>query len=187
MAIATPEGYRSLDGRSLAGYLDGLPRIRTWLGGGPEAWRVSEVGDGNLNLVFTVEGPAGDLCVKQALPYVRLVGEGWPLGLKRAWFEHQAASIQARHAPDQIPEMLHYDPQLYLMAMARCHPHVIMRRGMILGTVYPEFAAHIGELIDDSRYRAIARRVEVDLHRAQAASRRIPSWKRTASRTWETQ
>ncbi|HYE20795.1 MAG TPA: hypothetical protein VEA69_20275 [Tepidisphaeraceae bacterium] len=37
-----------------------------------------------------------------------------------------------------------------------------------------EFAAHIGELIDDSRYRAIARRVEVDLHRAEAARRRIP-------------
>jgi hypothetical protein len=37
-----------------------------------------------------------------------------------------------------------------------------------------DFAAHIGELIDDSKYRAIARRVEVDLHRAQAASRRIP-------------
>ncbi|HSI34150.1 MAG: hypothetical protein ACAI43_22260 [Phycisphaerae bacterium] len=37
-----------------------------------------------------------------------------------------------------------------------------------------DFAAHIGELIDDSRYRSIARRIEVDLHRAQAASRRVP-------------
>ena len=31
------------------------------------------------------------VAVKQALPYVRLVGESWPLGLKRAWFEHRAA------------------------------------------------------------------------------------------------
>ena len=51
------------------------------------------------------------LCVKQALPYVRLVGEGWPLDLKRAWFEHRAASIQSAHAPAQIPELLHFDEQ----------------------------------------------------------------------------
>ena len=55
---------------------------------------MTEVGDGNLNLVFMVEGPAGDLCVKQALPYA-LVGDSWPLDLKQAWFEHRA-SIQSR-------------------------------------------------------------------------------------------
>ena len=41
----------------------------------PSDWRIREVGDGNLNLVFIVEGPAGGVVVKQALPYVRLVGE----------------------------------------------------------------------------------------------------------------
>ena len=34
-----------------------------------------EVGDGNLNLVFIVEGDKSGVIVKQALPYVRLVGE----------------------------------------------------------------------------------------------------------------
>jgi 5-methylthioribose kinase len=98
---------------------------------------VREVGDGNLNLVFIVEGPDGDVCAKQALPYVRLVGEAWPLPLKRAWFEHEAAVIQSRHAPAQIPEVLHYDEKLYLIAMERLSPHVIMRQGMIRGVVYP--------------------------------------------------
>lgn len=152
MAITTPEGYRALSERTLADYLAELPVIRTRLGGHPEDWRVSEVGDGNLNLVFIVEGPAGDLCVKQALPYVRLVGEAWPLGLKRAWFEHRAAAIQSRHAPEQIPEVLHYDERLYLIAMARCHPHVIMRRGMIQGIVYPAFAEQIVEYLATTLY-----------------------------------
>ena len=40
---------------------------------------VREVGDGNINFVYILEGPAGCLCVKQALPYVRIVGESWPL------------------------------------------------------------------------------------------------------------
>ena len=39
-----------------------------------------EVGDGNLNLVFKVFDRQGvsRAIVKQALPYVRCVGESWP-------------------------------------------------------------------------------------------------------------
>ncbi len=43
------------------------------------SWSVKEVGDGNINFVYIVEGPAGALCVKQSLPFVRCVGDGWPL------------------------------------------------------------------------------------------------------------
>jgi 5-methylthioribose kinase len=152
LAITTPEGYRALDDRTLAAYLAQVPAISSRLGGDPARWRVSEVGDGNLNLVFIVEGPEGDACVKQALPYVRLVGEGWPLDLRRAWFEHRAASIQSAHAPAQIPELLHYDDKLYLIAMERCRPHVIMRRGMVQGIVYPAFARQIAEYLATTLY-----------------------------------
>ena len=38
-----------------------------------------EVGDGNINFVYIVEGPTGALCVKQSLPFVRCVGDSWPL------------------------------------------------------------------------------------------------------------
>ena len=68
-----------------------------------------EVGDGNLNLVFIVEGPAGGLVVKQALPYVRLVGESWPLPLERAWFEYNALVEQARYGPCLVPKVFHFD------------------------------------------------------------------------------
>jgi 5-methylthioribose kinase len=46
---------------------------------------VREVGDGNLNLVFIVEDArGGSIVLKQALPYVRLVGPGWPMTPDRA-------------------------------------------------------------------------------------------------------
>ena len=35
-------------------------------------------------------GPRAHVVVKQALPYVRCVGESWPLTLERAYFEYQA-------------------------------------------------------------------------------------------------
>ncbi len=53
-----------------------------------------EVGDGNLNLVFKVFDRQGvsRAIVKQALPYVRCVGESWPLTLDRARLEAQTLS-----------------------------------------------------------------------------------------------
>lgn len=152
MGIETPEGYRALSESSVASYLEGLPAIRARLGGTSAEWRVREVGDGNLNLVFIVEGPAGEACVKQALPYVRLVGESWPLELIRAWFEHEASVIQARHAQAQMPEIWHYDERLYLIVMECLTPHVIMRRGMIQGIVYPNFAEQITDYLARTLY-----------------------------------
>ena len=93
MPLPTPEGYRPLDVTTVGDYLADLLAVADRLGGSPAEWRVKEVGDGNLNLVFVVEGPAGGLCVKQALPYVCLVGESWPLPLERAFFEHEALAI----------------------------------------------------------------------------------------------
>lgn len=152
MAIATPDGYRALDEGSVAGWLAGVPDLAGRLGGASASWQVREVGDGNLNLVFLVEGPVGSVCVKQALPYVRLVGESWPLSLSRAFYEHEAAVTHGRLAPGLIPAPLHYDPEMYLIVMERLTPHVIMRRGMIDGIAYPEFARHIAEYMAASLY-----------------------------------
>ena len=152
MASSTPEGYRILDDGTVPEYCAGVPALRQRLGGATADWRVREVGDGNLNLVFIVEGPADALCLKQALPYVRLVGEGWPLDLRRAWFEHRAAAVQSRHAAGLIPELLHFDERLYLIVMECCRPHIIMRRGMIDGIVYPRFVGHIVEYLATTLY-----------------------------------
>ncbi|MCB2054718.1 MAG: S-methyl-5-thioribose kinase [Geminicoccaceae bacterium] len=147
MAIETPEGYAAFDEASLIEHLAGDAVLRGRLGGAPASWKVSEVGDGNLNLVFIVEGPSGDVCVKQALPYVRLVGEGWPLPLERAFFEYRATTLHSEHVPGRMPEILHYDPRLYAIVMERLSPHVIMRRGMIDGIVYEKFADHVTDYL----------------------------------------
>ncbi len=135
-----PEAYVPQTPESLPALLGSVAVIRDLLGGTPDRWSVEEVGDGNLNLVFKVRGPAGGIAVKQALPYVRLVGESWPLPLTRAHFEHLALVRQARHAPGLTPAVLHYDADMALIVMELLEPHIIMRHGMIDGIVYPMFA-----------------------------------------------
>ncbi len=143
MPLDTPADYEPLTERTLPAYLAGLPAARAELGGAPQDWRVKEVGDGNLNLVFLVEGPAGGLCVKQSLPYVRLVGEGWPMPLSRAFFEYRWMQEHGRHAAGRLPCLYHYDERMYAIVMERLAPHVIMRRAMIEARRFPLFAEHM--------------------------------------------
>lgn len=139
----TPSDYRPLDPPSLRNYLASIPKIAVRLGGEPSAWQIEEVGDGNLNLVFKVHGASGGVAVKQALPYVRLVGESWPLPLSRSHYEQMALREHSRRAPGLVPEIFHHDENLALIIMELLEPHIIMRRGMIAGTRYPHFANDI--------------------------------------------
>ncbi|MGY4308429.1 5-methylthioribose kinase [Bradyrhizobium sp. USDA 4369] len=139
----TPSGYRILNETDLRDYLAGTAAVAAQLGGPADRWSITEVGDGNLNLVFIVKGSSGGLAVKQALPYVRLVGESWPLPLSRAHFEHLALSHQGRLAPGLVPAIIHHDPALALTAMELLEPHIIMRKGLVAGTIYPAFVDHI--------------------------------------------
>jgi 5-methylthioribose kinase len=139
--------YRILREADLREYLAGHPAIAVQLGGAPAGWSISEVGDGNLNLVFIVKGNSGGLAVKQALPYVRLVGESWPLPLSRAHYEHMALVHQARLTPKLVPAIMHHDSPLALTAMELLEPHIIMRKGLVAAVKYPRFVEDISTFL----------------------------------------
>ena len=134
-------GYHVLTSESACAYLADRPELSACLGGSPADWQVREVGDGNINLVFVVAGPAGDLIVKQAQPYLRLVGESWPLRRERSWFEHAAMVEQAKHVGRLVPKVFYFDRAMALIVMERLHPHIILRKGFIQAIVYPRLAA----------------------------------------------
>jgi 5-methylthioribose kinase len=139
--------YRPLDESGIRPFLEAIPDVRARLGGAPAAWTVREVGDGNLNLVFLVNGAAGGVCVKQSLPYVRAAGESWPLPLERTWFEQAYFGFIGPHVGGLAPQVYHYDPALFAIVMEQLSPHIIMRRGLIAGVCYPKAAADVADYI----------------------------------------
>ena len=144
--------YRTLDPESLLALIAELRDVRALLGAKSDDWRVREVGDGNLNLVFIVEGPDGSVCVKQALPYVRAAGPSWPMSLERAFFENSYYRAVAPHVGGLIPKIHHYDSDLYCTVMERLSPHIILRRGLIAGRRYAQVARDIGEYVARACY-----------------------------------
>ncbi len=147
MADPTPPGYRPLTEATVPAFLENLPAIRQRLGGKSADWRVSEVGDGNLNLVFLVGGPTGSVCVKQSLPYVRSFGEAWRMPLERAYFEHCYWDAVGPHVTGLAPTIYHYQPELFCIVMEKLEPHIILRRGLIEGTRYPHVARQVGAYV----------------------------------------
>jgi 5-methylthioribose kinase len=164
------DGYRPMDPRGLRGYLAERPELARVLGGRTDAWTVSEIGDGNLNLVFVVSGEAGSLIVKQALPYIRLVGDSWPLPLSRAHYERMALQEYARHAPGTAPVVHHYDETLALIAMEHLSPHIIMRKGLIAGVEYPAFAEDMADFLAKTLFHTSALGAPAAEHKARMAA-----------------
>lgn len=145
--------FEALNPETLPQRLGGIPALVQRIGPDRENWKVREVGDGNLNLVFIVEGTAGTAVVKQALPYVRLVGESWPLPLKRSFFEYHALKRQAERDPGMVPALLHFDEAQAIIAMEFLHPHIILRRALIAGEQLPRIGRDLGLFVARTLFR----------------------------------
>ena len=145
--------YEALSAATLPQRLGDLAALVERLGSAPATWRVREVGDGNLNLVFIVEGARGAAVVKQALPYVRLVGESWPLPLKRSFFEYHALTRQAARDPGRTPAIYHFDERQAFLVMEYLHPHKILRRDLEAGVKHENLAEQLGNFCARTLFR----------------------------------
>lgn len=139
------------------------------LGSDASRWRVREVGDGNLNLVFIVTSDQAALVVKQALPYVRLVGESWPLPLRRSFFEYNALTRHAQRDPGRVPEVYHFDEDQALLVMRCLRPHVILRKSIVAGVIHPLLAGHMGEFLARTLFRGSNLSMRADAAKADLA------------------
>lgn len=108
-----------------------------------------EVGDGNLNLVFKIFDTQGvsRIIVKQALPYVRCVGESWPLTLDRARLEAETLIEHYQYCPEHTVKVTHYDAGLAVMVMEDLSDYRIWRSELVSGRACPQAAARLGHYL----------------------------------------
>lgn len=146
--------FEALSVETLATRLGANEALCAKIGKDTAQWKVREVGDGNLNLVFIVEGASGAAVVKQALPYVRLVGDSWPLPLKRSFFEYHALTRQEARARGSVPAIYYFDEGQALIIMEYlAPPHIILRRALIDGRQLPNIARDIGLFMARTLFR----------------------------------
>ncbi|KAJ8768994.1 hypothetical protein K2173_023989 [Erythroxylum novogranatense] len=136
--------FRPLDEKILIEYIKSTPALSDKIGNKFDDLKIKEVGDGNLNFVYIVVGSTGSFVVKQALPYVRLIGESWPMSKERAYFESLTLKKHGKLCPEHVPEVYHFDRTMSLTGMRYLEPpHIILRKGLVAGIEYPMLAEHI--------------------------------------------
>lgn len=132
--------------------------------------RVEEVGDGNLNLVFILTDTAGrGVVLKQALPYMRLVGPDWPMSPDRARREADATNAHRRVAPGLVPEIYAYDPARYLIAMEDLSDHRVWRGLLDEGQRHEGVAEAMGRYVAGVAFGTSALGMDPEEQKALAA------------------
>lgn len=128
-------------------------RNSTTLFADDEALSVSEIGDGNINFVYRVAGTSGkSLIIKQALPYVRIIGEGWPLSQDRIRIEAEALRLEGERCPDLVPQVYHFDAELSAIVMEDIGEHENLRHALIARTELPKLGADLGRFLADTLF-----------------------------------
>jgi len=115
---------------------------------------ISEIGDGNLNFVYIVNNisTGKSLIVKQAVPYLRIAGEGFPLSRERMNYEIRALQFYESLLPHFVPKIYHADESMSLVIMENLSEHIIMRKGLIEAVVYPKFSDHISTFLANTLF-----------------------------------
>lgn len=120
--------------------------------------KISDVSDGNLNFVYEIkvyeslndlekEGRFKySLCLKQAVPYIKCIGEGYPLSLDRSIFEAESLKFESRLCEELVPKIFYFNKRKSLILMEYLDDHIILRQGLIQGKTYTNLEK-IGEFI----------------------------------------
>ncbi|MEI7988035.1 MAG: S-methyl-5-thioribose kinase [Chloroflexota bacterium] len=145
--------YRPLTEKTLIDYIKSRPAMAKNFPD-PSNLTIKEVGDGNLNLVFIVESPnkQNAVVIKQALPYLRVAGESWPLTRERMRFESSALMKHNELAPGLAPVVYDYDDDMSAVCMEYLGKHDIMRKPMVARKRFPKFVDHISTFIANTLF-----------------------------------
>jgi len=139
--------YEFLSAETVSDYIRSKPELSSRVNA-DKITDVKEVGDGNLNLVFIVtDGDGKSVVLKQALPYVRLVGPDWPMTPFRAEREAEALRIHGSFQQELVPEIFIYDPERFVIGMENLSEYRVWRGAMIEGLKHDGVAGQMGEYV----------------------------------------
>lgn len=98
--------------------------------------------------IWQVDLPTGSLCVKRALPQLKVAGL-WEAPTSRNAVEWEWLRFAAAHAPDAVPHPLAHDPELGMFAMSFLDPvdYPVWKRQLLDGVAVPATARAVGEIL----------------------------------------
>ncbi len=147
--------YKVLNSDLIRKYIDETPQIKSLLLASNEnsdKLEISEIGDGNLNFVYIIKNGKKSIILKQAVPYLRCVGEEYPLSRVRMTFEIEALKIEKNICPKLVPEIFYSSHEMSVVVMQNLNQHKILRGEMINRVRFPLLSEHISTFLADTLF-----------------------------------
>ncbi len=147
--------YKILNNNLIKDYIDEIPQIRSLLletNESTDKLDISEIGDGNLNYVYMVKTAKKSVILKQAVPFLRCVGEEYPLSRIRMTFEIEALKIEKNICPTLVPEIFYSSHEMSVVVMQNLDKHKILRKEMINRVQFPLLSEHISTFLADTLF-----------------------------------
>ncbi|MDD3442040.1 MAG: S-methyl-5-thioribose kinase [Sulfurimonas denitrificans] len=136
--------YKKLDKLTVLEYILDVNSVMSYFG--EDELQADEIGDGNLNFVYKISSLKDTqkaLILKQAVPYLRCVGEEFALSRERMNYEIRALQKFYSIFPSFIPKVYHSSESMSLVVMEYLDSHVIMRKGLLDKVEYKKFSEQI--------------------------------------------
>ena len=146
--------YKELDVDSVIPYLKDVKEVMDYFGS--DDLSAKEIGDGNLNYVYLVSSTQNSkkaLIVKQAVPYLRCVGEEFALSRERMTYEIRALLKFKEIVPPFVPNLYHVSEDMSIVVMQYLDSHIILRDGLIKGQKYPNLSEHISTYLAQTLFK----------------------------------
>lgn len=122
--------------------------VRNGLAETGEPLRCTPLAGGVSSDIWRVDGRLGPVCVKRALPKLKVAAD-WQAPVSRNAYEWAWLSFAAARMPQAVPRPLAHDADAGLFAMSWLDPqqHPVWKNQLLAGTVEPATAAAVGELL----------------------------------------
>jgi len=146
--------YRELDVNSVISYLKSVDEVMNYFGS--DDLKAQEIGDGNLNYVYLVSSIQDfkkALIVKQAVPYLRCVGEEFALSRERMTYEIRALSKFKNIVPDAVPKLHHVSEDMSIVVMQYLDKHIILRDALTDAKKHPNLSEHISTYLASTLFK----------------------------------
>lgn len=112
--------------------------------------RSEEIGDGNLNFVFRVFDKTQSersLVLKQAPPYIKILGPDYPLPSERLTYESRSLQVYNQFASETVPTVYYFDSDSAVIAMEDLKDYNLLRDELIAGNVNQTTPLLIGKFM----------------------------------------
>lgn len=112
--------------------------------------RSEEIGDGNLNFVFRVFDKTQSersLVLKQAPPYIKILGPDYPLPSERLTYESRSLKVYNQFASETVPTVYYFDSDSAIIAMEDLKDYNLLRDELIAGNVNQTIPLLIGRFM----------------------------------------